>query len=68
VEANLGLRDATTALALLAGLTGDRPRESAHALADLMGSDRKLLPVAEVLTRWASAERRASEGPAEVGF
>src|SRR5215211_4636759 len=52
MEANLGLADASTALALLAGLRGKRSRESAHALADLIGGDRKLLPVADVLVRW----------------
>jgi len=54
-EANLGLRDATTALALLAGLAGNRARESAYALADLLGCERKLVPVAEVLVRWTTA-------------
>src|SRR5215216_2493436 len=53
-EANLGLIDAATALALLAGLAGGRARESAHALADLVGADRKLVQPSRFISRLAA--------------
>ena len=59
-EAGLSLEDAIAALALLAALSNKRAREWAHALADLVGADRKLLPVAEVLSRWGGPDLVAS--------
>lgn len=53
-DAGLGLDDSLAALALLAGLRGRRPLEAGHALSELLGTSRGLLPVAEVLKRWAA--------------
>ena len=45
------------ALGLLAALRGRKAKDAAHGLANLIGSSRTLLPVAEVLSRWASRDR-----------
>jgi hypothetical protein len=63
-DARLALDDSLGALGLLAAFRGRRAQEAAHALASLVGTNRTLLPIAEVLGRWAalrqvSAQRQA---------
>ena len=53
-DARLSLDDSLAALGLLAALRGRKAKDAAHALAALIGINRTLLPVAEVLGRWAS--------------
>jgi hypothetical protein len=60
-DAHLSLDDSLAALGLLAGLRGSRARDAAHALASLVGTNRTLLPVAEVLGRWAERGSPAPE-------
>jgi hypothetical protein len=54
-EARASLEEATAVLGLLAMLEGRRAREAARALAELLDG-RTLLPVAEVLMRWANTQ------------
>lgn len=56
-DAGLGLDASLAALALLAALRGSSAVEAAHALADLVGVNRSLLPAAETLNRWAEEAR-----------
>ncbi len=53
-DAGLTLDDSLAALGLLAALRGRRATEAAHGLAELVGTNRTLLPIAAVLKRWAS--------------
>jgi hypothetical protein len=56
-DAQLTLDEAAASLGLLAALRGRRAQDAARSLADLIGSSRTLLPVAEVLVRWSTEKR-----------
>ena len=62
-DAHLSLDEAAASLSLLAALRGRRAHDAARSLADLIGSSRTLLPVANVLGRWADLSHVSAPAP-----